>query len=57
VDNRRAQKSFAAAGFRAVERGRRYTPEVGEFEGMQMEVTRADFLELEFSGNSMSGEG
>ncbi len=44
-DNLRAQRSFAAAGFRVVNHGRRFTPEVGEFEGVQMEITRADFVD------------
>lgn len=44
-DNLRAQKSFAAAGFRVLDHGRRFTPEVGEFEGVQMEITRADFVD------------
>jgi ribosomal-protein-alanine N-acetyltransferase len=45
VENLRAQKSFAAAGFRVVDHGRRFTPEVGEFEGVQMEFTRDDFVQ------------
>lgn len=45
AENTRAQKSFAAAGFRAVDHGRRFTPEVGEFEGVQMEITRSDFVD------------
>lgn len=45
ADNIRAQKSFAAAGFRAVAHGRRFAPEVGEFEGIQMEMTRGDFVD------------
>ncbi len=44
-DNLRAQRSFAAAGFRVLNHGRRFTPEVGEFEGVQMEITRADFVD------------
>ncbi len=43
ADNYRAQKSFTAAGFRFVDQGRRFNPDVGEFDGIQMEVTRADF--------------
>lgn len=42
ADNLRAQHSFSAAGFRFVDRGRRFTPEVGEFEGVEMEILRGD---------------
>jgi RimJ/RimL family protein N-acetyltransferase len=42
LDNLRAQKSFSAAGFRTVDHERRFTPDVGEFDGVQMEITRAD---------------
>ncbi len=45
ADNYRAQHAFTAAGFREVSRGRRYTPDIGEFEGIEMHVTRADFEE------------
>jgi RimJ/RimL family protein N-acetyltransferase len=43
-DNVRAQRSFAAVGFRITEQGRRFTPDVGEFEGVKMEITRDEFL-------------
>ncbi len=52
-DNFRAQKSFAAAGFRFVDQARRFNPEFGEFDGIQMEITRADFLEQQ----KRQGEG
>ncbi len=45
ADNYRAQKSFRAAGFRVVDQGRRFNPDVGEFDGIQMDITRAAFLE------------
>jgi RimJ/RimL family protein N-acetyltransferase len=45
VNNYRAQKCFAAGGFRVVDQGRRFNPDVGEFDGLQMEITRADFVE------------
>ena len=45
ADNVRAQRAFAAVGFRVTERGPRFTPEVGEFEGVKMQITRAEFLE------------
>jgi RimJ/RimL family protein N-acetyltransferase len=51
-ENQRAQKSFAAAGFRVVDHGRRFTPEVGEFEGVQMEITRADFVDQQIRERS-----
>lgn len=45
ANNVRARRSFAAVGFRATEQGPRFTPEVGEFEGVKMEITRREFLE------------
>lgn len=47
ADNVRAQRSFAAVGFRVTERGPRFTPEVGEFDGVRMEILREDFLTWE----------
>ncbi len=44
ADNYRAQRCFAASGFRFVDRARRFTPDIGEFDGIQMEITRAAFL-------------
>ncbi|MGB8644567.1 MAG: GNAT family protein [Anaerolineae bacterium] len=49
ADNYRAQHAFTAAGFREVSRGKRYTPDIGEFDGIEMQVTRADFEEGLFS--------
>lgn len=46
-ENVRAQHAFAAAGFRITERGPRFTPDVGEFDGVKMEITRQEFLEHE----------
>lgn len=43
-ENVRAQHAFAAAGFRVTERGPRFTPDVGEFDGVKMEITRQEFL-------------
>ncbi len=43
ADNLRAQRAFTAAGFHEVGRGRRYTPDIGEFEGVEMQVLRSDF--------------
>lgn len=44
ADNVRAQRSFAAVGFRVAEKGPRFTPDVGEFEGVKMEIMRDEFL-------------
>ena len=46
-ENVRAQHAFAAAGFRITERGPRFTPDVGEFNGVKMEITRSEFMEKE----------
>lgn len=44
ADNIRAQRAFAAVGFSIVERARRFTPEIGEFDGVKMQVSRTSFL-------------
>lgn len=49
VDNVRARRAFAAVGFRVTEQGPRFTPDVGEFEGVRMEITRQEFLEQELN--------
>jgi RimJ/RimL family protein N-acetyltransferase len=49
ADNVRAQRSFAAVGFHVTERGARFTPDIGEFDGVKMEITRAEFLEMELA--------
>jgi RimJ/RimL family protein N-acetyltransferase len=45
VDNMRAQRSFAASGFRRLGRARRFSPDLGEYDGYEMEITRGEFLE------------
>jgi RimJ/RimL family protein N-acetyltransferase len=45
AENVRAQRAFTAAGFRVTSQGPRFTPDLGEFEGVRMEITRAEFLE------------
>ncbi len=44
TDNVRAQRCFAACGFRAIGTARRFSPDVGEFDGIEMEITRREFL-------------
>lgn len=44
-DNLRAQRCFAACGFRTVGTVRRFSPEVGEYDGIEMAITRREFLE------------
>lgn len=44
VDNLRAQKCFAACGFRSLGAARRFSPDLGEFDGVEMEITRREFL-------------
>lgn len=43
VDNVRAQKCFIACGFRALSTARRFSPDIGEYDGIEMEITRGDF--------------
>ena len=43
-ENLRAQRCFAACGFRVVGNARRFSPDIGEFDGIEMEITRREFL-------------
>lgn len=43
-NNIRAQRCFAASGFRALGVARRFSPDIGEFDGIEMEITRREFL-------------
>lgn len=45
TDNLRAQRAFAACGFRVVGTGRQFSPDIGEYEGIEMEITRREFLD------------
>jgi RimJ/RimL family protein N-acetyltransferase len=56
ANNLRAQRCFTAAGFQVVDRSLRYTPELGEFDGVQMQVLRADFLQRDVGRKVMSSE-
>jgi RimJ/RimL family protein N-acetyltransferase len=44
-DNLRAQRSFAACGFRTIGSSRRFSPDLGEYDGVEMEITRHEFFE------------
>ncbi len=44
-ENVRAQHSFAACGFRTLGVARRFSPDIGEYDGVEMEITRQDFFE------------
>jgi len=43
-ENIRAQKCFAACGFRHIATARRFSPDIGEFDGVEMEITRREWL-------------
>jgi RimJ/RimL family protein N-acetyltransferase len=45
-ENLRAQKCFAACGFRMLGASRRLSSDLGGFEGLEMEITRQEFLKL-----------
>jgi len=45
-ENMRAQRCFAACGFRSLGSARRFSIERGEHDGVEMEITRQEFLEL-----------
>lgn len=51
-DNVRAQRCFAACGFRTLGSARRFSPDVGEYDGVEMELTRQDFRERRFPENT-----
>jgi len=53
TDNMRAQRCFAACGFRALGSARRFSPDVGEYDGIEMEMTRQDFREQRFPANTI----
>jgi RimJ/RimL family protein N-acetyltransferase len=42
-ENLRAQRCFAACGFHTVGNARRFSPDIGEFDGIEMEITRREF--------------
>ena len=44
-ENVRAQRCFAACGFRPCATARRFSIERGEYDGIEMEITRGEFLE------------
>lgn len=46
-DNERAQRAFAASGFRPIRVAQRYVSGIGEFDGLEMEITRREYLERE----------
>ena len=45
-ENMRAQRCFATCGFRSLGSARRFSIERGEHDGVEMEITRQEFLEL-----------
>jgi RimJ/RimL family protein N-acetyltransferase len=49
VDNARAQRCFAACGFRPLSTARRFSPDIGEYDGIEMEITRDEFAKLDAS--------
>lgn len=44
TDNLRAQHCFTACGFRTLGTERRFSPDIGEFDGIEMEIARQEFL-------------
>ena len=44
-ENLRAQRCFIACGFRTIGNARRFSPDIGEFDGIEMEITRREFME------------
>ncbi len=55
-ENLRAQRCFAACGFRAIANARRFSPDIGEFDGIEMEITRREFLARQSYPISLSQE-
>jgi len=54
VDNVRAQRCFAACGFRALGTARRFSPDIGEYDGIEMEITKREFFLLHASQHTNS---
>ncbi len=46
-DNVRAQRCFAACGFRALGTARRFSPDLGEYDGVEMQITKRDWQLME----------
>ena len=46
-DNIRAQRCFAACGFQALGTARRFSPDLGEYDGVEMEITKRDWQRME----------
>lgn len=44
LTNVRAQRCFAACGFRSLGTARRFSPDIGEYDGVAMELTRREWL-------------
>jgi RimJ/RimL family protein N-acetyltransferase len=44
-ENVRAQRCFAACGFRTLATARRFSPDLGEYNSVEMEITCREFLE------------
>ncbi len=55
-DNSRAQHSFAASGFRTIGTARRFSPDLGEYDGLEMAITRREFLQREGRARSFSSK-
>ncbi len=49
VDNLRAHRCFEKSGFRVIGTARRFSPDHGEFDGFEMEITRREFYEQWFT--------
>ncbi len=50
-ENTRAQRCFAACGFRHIGTALRFSPDLGEYVGVEMEITRHEFLSQPTRGN------
>lgn len=46
-ENIRAHRCFAACGFRSIGQARRFSPDIGEYDGIEMEITRREWLNTE----------
>ncbi len=54
ADNVRAQHCFAACGFVTRGQSQRFSPDIGEFDGIEMEITREQFIVQEAQPSSPS---
>jgi RimJ/RimL family protein N-acetyltransferase len=52
-ENLRAHRCFTACGFRTLATARRFSPDLGEYDGIEMEITRSDWQTISDTRNKI----